>query len=588
VSANNDNVMLQAALSYAAQGFKVFPVCWPTPDGKCGCGRGHTGRDIGKVPLNEHGLKDATQTIEGVKEYWARWPNGGIGRVTDGLVVPDFDKEKGGLESKTAIEIKYGALPRTRTHRTGGGGLHLIYRNPNGSDIRCTAALGGYQGVDLRANGGYIVVPPSLHKSGNRYEIIDAGEIAPAPAWLLELATRRVIAPAATTSPGLIKHGERNHRLFKLASGMRRQGASEDTIYESVKRCYQNDCEHEPPVTEDELHKIAKSGARYSPASGIRNNMYIYDASGQPPPEAKRDKSVTENVTSTSEKRFKNVTPLSDRIEAWVKDTTGWWSTDELDKDIGINSKTEKDNRRQILKRLREAGIVEQHQKVNKQFRFINTRVTSLDFKTANNTGVLPLKWPLGIEQYVNIFPGNIAVVAGSPNTGKTALLLNFIYLNQDSFPIYYLCSEMGPVELRDRLDKFPGMDIKDWHFEAIERASDFADVIRPDCVNIVDYLEMTTELYLVNAHLTAISHKLGSGFALVAVQKKQGAQFGRGQEFGLEKPKLYLSMDKGKLVTIKGKSWATKNVDPNGLRVSFKITGGCQFERTGEWDWGK
>jgi hypothetical protein len=129
-------------------------------------------------------------------------------------------------------------------------------------------------------------------------------------------------------------------------------------------------------------------------------------------------------------------------------------------------------------------------------------------------------------------------------------------------------------------------MAIEDWHFEAIERAGDFADVIRPDCVNVVDYLEMTTELYLINTHLTAISHKLGSGLAIVAVQKKQDAKYGRGQEFGLEKPKLYLSMDRGKLTIVKGKSWATKNVDPHGLTVNFKIIGGCQFQATGEWDW--
>jgi hypothetical protein len=95
----------------------------------------------------------------------------------------------------------------------------------------------------------------------------------------------------------------------------------------------------------------------------------------------------------------------------------------------------------------------------------------------------------------------------------------------------------------------------------------------------------MTTELYLINTHLTAISHKQGSGLALVAVQKKLDAKYGRGQEFGLEKPKLYLSMDKGKLLIVKGKSWATKNVDPNGLQVTFKIVGGCQFEQTGKWD---
>jgi hypothetical protein len=129
-------------------------------------------------------------------------------------------------------------------------------------------------------------------------------------------------------------------------------------------------------------------------------------------------------------------------------------------------------------------------------------------------------------------------------------------------------------------------MDLEDWHFEAKDRVSDFADVIYPDCINVIDYLEMTTDLYAINAHLTAISHKLGSGIGVVALQKKEGATMGRGQEFGLEKPKLYLSMDKGKLLIVKGKSWARKNVNPNGLKITFDIIGGCQFQATGEWNW--
>jgi len=292
-----------------------------------------------------------------------------------------------------------------------------------------------------------------------------------------------------------------------------------------------------------------------------------------------RDKNVTDSVTP-------GVTPLeslSDRVLAWVKASSGWWATEELDRELGISTE-DKDNRRQILHRLKEQGIVDQHPKVNKTWRFVNKRLTFLDFKGASSAGVLPVRWPLGIEKYIKLFPGNIAVVAGTQNAGKTALLLNFVRLNMDQFPIYYFCSEMGQDELQDRLQMFPGMTIDDWHFKAPERSSDFEDVIVPDCINIVDFLEMTDELYRVNTHLTAISHKIGTGLAVVAIQKKEGAKFGRGQEFGLEKPKLYLGMDKGKLTIVKGKSWANPKVDPNGLTVGFKITGGCQFTVTREW----
>jgi len=91
------NDVIQAALSYVAQGFKIFPV---KPD---------------KKPLTPHGLKDATQTQSGVREYWTRWPDAGIALVTDGLMVLDFDAKNRGLESKVDMETKYGSLPRTRT-----------------------------------------------------------------------------------------------------------------------------------------------------------------------------------------------------------------------------------------------------------------------------------------------------------------------------------------------------------------------------------------------------------------------------------------------------------------------------------------
>jgi hypothetical protein len=299
-------------------------------------------------------------------------------------------------------------------------------------------------------------------------------------------------------------------------------------------------------------------------------------------PSTERDKNVTGSVTAPTERDN-----LSDRVLAWVKETTGWWATEELDRDLGIIDTRDKENRRQILHRFKEQGIVEQHTKVNKQWRYVNRRLTFLDFKGASSVGVLPIKWPLGIEKYVKLFPGNIAVVAGTQNAGKTALLLDLIRQNMNQFSVYYFCSEMGKDELQDRLRMFPGMALDDWHFKALERSSDFEDVIVPDCVNIIDFLEMTDELYRVNTHLTNMSHKVGTGLAVVAIQKKEGAKFGRGQEFGLEKPKLYLSMDKGRLTIIKGKSWANPKVDPNGLTIGFKIAGGCEFQVTREWEKG-
>ncbi len=80
--ANNDNAMLRAALSYAEQGFKVFPL-----------------KPGGKKPITQHGLKDASQLQVTVQEYWRKNPNANIGLSCDGLLVLDLDG-KVGAESK--------------------------------------------------------------------------------------------------------------------------------------------------------------------------------------------------------------------------------------------------------------------------------------------------------------------------------------------------------------------------------------------------------------------------------------------------------------------------------------------------------
>ena len=239
--------------------------------------------------------------------------------------------------------------------------------------------------------------------------------------------------------------------------------------------------------------------------------------------------------------------------------------------------------RKQLLFQLRKGGKLRAHQTVNKRFRKVDTEIIGLDYKKQQNAKVLDLRWPLDIEDLVNIYPGNLVVVAGSPNSGKTALLLNVMRLNQERMPIYYFCSEMGVQELQGRLELFD-TPLQDWTFEAIERSTNFADVIVPDCINIIDFMELTEDVYKVNTYLTELTHVIGNGVVIVAVQKKIGALMGRGQEFSLEKPRLYLSLDEGKIKIAKGKHWAQKNYNPSGLERFFSIEGGAYFIPSTGW----
>jgi len=175
------------------------------------------------------------------------------------------------------------------------------------------------------------------------------------------------------------------------------------------------------------------------------------------------------------------------------------------------------------------------------------------------------------------MYPKNIAVIAGSPNAGKTAFLLNTIKLNMAKHIIHYYSSEMGAEELKLRLSKFD--DGAKWVFDARERSTNFADVIYPDDINIIDYIEIVSgEFYMIGQELRTIFDKLRKGIAIIALQKKKGAELGRGAEFSLEKPRLYLSMDSGLLKIIKAKNWAVEGNNPNGVEFKFSLVNGAKF----------
>jgi hypothetical protein len=164
--------LLRFALTYAELGWHVFPLHTPTAHG-CSCGKPNCGEQAGKHPRYhdghlEHGHNSATRDPELIERWWKRWPDANIGIATGSFVVIDVDPRNGGHLTFDDLETEHGKFPPTVESLTGGGGRHLFYQAPGGT-LRCgTEALG--PGVDIKAVGGYIVAPPSLHASGRRYE----------------------------------------------------------------------------------------------------------------------------------------------------------------------------------------------------------------------------------------------------------------------------------------------------------------------------------------------------------------------------------------------------------------------------------
>ncbi len=109
---------------------------------------------------------------------------------------------------------------------------------------------------------------------------------------------------------------------------------------------------------------------------------------------------------------------------------------------------------------------------------------------------------------------------------------------------ILYLNLEMGDTEFRKRLELFDDVLLSSWKFKAYHRASNFADLITAEKkVFIVDFLEVTTDFWKVAQYIQEIHRKLKDGICIIALQKAEGKDAGRGGDFSKEKARLYLSL---------------------------------------------
>jgi putative DNA primase/helicase len=162
---------MEYALRYAQHGLAVFPAHW-IENGQCSCGNSSCS-SVGKHPLYPGGYKIASTDPETIKGWWTTNPKANVAIATgemSGVFVIDVDVADGkvGEQSLKALEEEVGSLPKDAVVKTGGGGFHIYMRMPR-HEIRGSASKIG-EHIDVRANGGHVIAPPSTHKSGNQYE----------------------------------------------------------------------------------------------------------------------------------------------------------------------------------------------------------------------------------------------------------------------------------------------------------------------------------------------------------------------------------------------------------------------------------
>ncbi len=273
------DTLIEAALSYTKRGWRVFPVHTPS-NGGCSCGDA-TCDNIGKHPRTAHGFKDATIDESTVRQWWVRCPDANIGLRTgieSGLIVLDVDPAKGGADSLADLERRHGSLPTTVESLTGGGGRHILFAHPgDGQVIRNSIGEIG-PGLDVRSDGGYVVVPPSVHASGRQYAWEISSEpddvpLAPLPPWLLDLIVQPNGAERRTTERfdtakalAGVPEGQRDDMLFGFTGKLRHadvpQDFAEQLVLEAAAKCT-------PPFPEAAARaKVRNVYARYEPGDG--------------------------------------------------------------------------------------------------------------------------------------------------------------------------------------------------------------------------------------------------------------------------------------------------------------------------------
>ena len=297
------------------------------------------------------------------------------------------------------------------------------------------------------------------------------------------------------------------------------------------------------------------------------------------------------NIAECKEFLEKKRLNIAEQVREWVVVTDGDFSVTDCYRELNFVTTRDKSACRTALNRLsdsKKANVIEATGNRRGWYRKVDDSLVIMDVMNAPTTP-FDIKWPLGIEEYALIYPGNVIIIAGETNSGKTSFMINFARLNMNAHKIRYMNSEMGESELRINLEKFEDVKLNEWPVEWIERSENHSDVVIPNGINIIDYIEIYEDHYKLAGQIAKIHRKLDKGIAIIAIQKPANRDEGVGGSSTKDKCRLYLSMEFGKMKLTKVKAWgplARYGVgNPNNMYCDFDIVRGSEI-RPSERGW--
>jgi hypothetical protein len=270
-------------------------------------------------------------------------------------------------------------------------------------------------------------------------------------------------------------------------------------------------------------------------------------------------------------------------ISQWISLASGAFNVRQIWAELNILTPEGKAILRTILHRLCESGVIAKTT-IDGTYRKLETEKKLIDWENADITANIPLQLPFGLHSLCKVYPKSIIIVAGSKNEGKTAFLMQCIKLNilpELGFNIDFYNSETGAEQLKAR---FELLNIpRPAPFATWERYDNFADVIDPTHLSIIDYLDFNSEVYLVGQEIDNIFRKLTTGCAIIGIQKPPPTvtylhgvkkvidrDLAYGGGFSAKRAVIYVSLSNHRLKLVYCKTPMNPKVNPNNKQWSY------------------
>lgn len=234
------NSVLAQANEYVDQGWSILPV-----------------KPSEKRPYMTNWLQyQHTKATKEMADSWFTSLTGaGVGMVTgriSGVVVLD-------IESYCSIPIDelLRRYPTQMISRTGTGGYHLFYLYPNGVS-KIANRVGIFEGADMRADGGFIVLPPTRHPNGKPYEWVKKGPLGVFPKALLDIQSQPKAQGDGWITEALrgVSEGGRNDACARLAGYFFHKGLNADIVEALLTEWNER---NDPPLPMREMRTTIKS-----------------------------------------------------------------------------------------------------------------------------------------------------------------------------------------------------------------------------------------------------------------------------------------------------------------------------------------